>query len=254
MKIEELVVRNIEFGKGIPKICVPIVESNSKSIISSAEQILEKNPDVIELRIDWFEKVDDTDSVLALLDELREILGNTVLLFTFRTKQEGGETAISVEHYRELCEKVCASGNIDLLDVEAFMQDGLLKEICDIAHTHGVYVVASNHDFEKTPEEGEIVRRLQYMDQHGADIPKIAVMPHDEADVLELLKATLRYRTEGGKKPIVTMSMKQLGLISRLSGEVFGSAMTFACVGQTSAPGQIAIDEVRKILSVLHNE
>ena len=40
-------------------------------------------------------------------------------------------------------------------------------------------------------------------------------------------------------RPIITMSMAATGVISRVCGEVFGSALTFGAVGKASAPGQI---------------
>ena len=51
-------------------------------------------------------------------------------------------------------------------------------------------MVVSNHDFEKTPSKEEIVARLQKMQELGADLPKIAVMPQCKKDVLTLLAAT----------------------------------------------------------------
>ena len=42
--------------------------------------------------------------------------------------------------------------------------------------------------------------------------------------------------------------MGKLGVASRLCGEVFGSAMTFASAGDSSAPGQISIDVVNAVL------
>ena len=38
------------------------------------------------------------------------------------------------------------------------------------------------------------------------------------------------------------MSMGALGAVSRLCGEAFGSAMTFANPGTASAPGQVGLD------------
>lgn len=252
MKTEVLNVRGVQFGVGKPKICVPIVERNREAILSYAEKALDMKPDLLELRIDWFEGLYNVEAVISLLKDLREIVADTVLLFTIRTCAEGGEADITIDDYKVICERVCESGCIDLIDVEAFMEEGLLECVCEMAHQNGVYVVASNHDFEKTPDEQEIVRRLQYMDEHGADIPKIAVMPTRERDVLTLLSATLRYREEEGTKPIITMSMGRIGAISRMTGEVFGSVVTFAAAGQVSAPGQIAIDEMTNILDVLH--
>lgn len=252
MKIEKLNIRGVQFGAGRPKICVPIVERTREGILSYAERALDTRPDLLELRIDWFEAMNNEELVISLLKDLREIIGETILLFTIRTGDEGGEADITVEDYKNLCIRACESGWIDLIDVEAFMEEGLLEEITEFAHKNGVYVVASNHDFDKTPKEQEIVRRLIYMDECGADMPKIAVMPECERDVLTLMSATLRYHEEGGVKPIVTMSMGSLGVISRMAGQVLGSSVTFATAGQVSAPGQIAANEIKPILDVLH--
>lgn len=254
MQTECIKVRGIELGNGMPKLCVPIVGKTQKEILEQAERIIQTQPDCIELRIDWFENVDDGRQVLQVVKALRDIIGETVLLFTFRTDREGGERAISCEDYRNLCELVCHSGYVDLIDVEAFMQEGLLSALCETAHENGVYVVASNHDFAKTPEESDMTKRLEYMEQQGADILKIAVMPQRERDVLHLLSATLQYHEMGGQKPIITMSMKDMGMISRIAGETFGSAMTFVTAGKASAPGQLPIEEARTILSVLHRK
>ena len=252
MKIDVLDIKGIPFGEGKTKICVPIVEHNKEGILSYAERALDAKPDLLELRMDQFEGMRNAEAVLSLLKDIREVIGDTLLLFTIRTSNEGGEADISVEDYEMLCKRVCESGWIDLIDVEAFMEEGLLERITEVAHNNDVKVVASNHDFEKTPDEQEIVRRLIYMDEHGADMPKIAVMPQCERDVLVLLSATLRYYEEGGKKPIITMSMGKLGAISRMAGQVFGSSVTFATAGQVSAPGQIAAYEIKPILDVLH--
>ena len=85
----------------------------------------------------------------------------------------------------------------------------------------------------------------------GADIAKIAVMPKNKSDVLELLSATL----EAEKKidiPVVTMSMGKWGMISRISGEFFGSAITFGAGSSASAPGQIPSADLNKVLNILH--
>ena len=97
-----------------------------------------------------------------------------------------------------------------------------------------------------------MVERLEYMDKMGADIPKIAVMPKSARDVLNLLSATVTYRERGGMKPIITMSMDGIGGITRLSGEIFGSAVTFAAVGECSAPGQYMLSDVKQFLEMIH--
>lgn len=245
-------VRNVEIGAGIPKICVPIVGVTKDDIIAEAKTFDSIPVDVVEWRVDWFEGVFDFDQVLDVLRGLREALGETPLLFTFRTSKEGGEKAIEPEAYAQLNIKVAQSGYVDLVDVEAFTGDEIVKSVIEAAHAAGVKVVASNHDFFKTPDQAEIVRRLRKMQELGADIPKIAVMPQSKKDVLTLLAATEEMATEYADRPIITMSMSGTGVISRLCGEVFGSALTFGAAKKASAPGQMGVNDLSTVLTLLH--
>lgn len=93
--------------------------------------------------------------------------------------------------------------------------------------------------------------RLQKMYQAGADIPKLAVMPQSKWDVLALLAVTLEM-SQALECPIVTMSMSSIGMVSRLVGETFGSALTFGAIGQRSAPGQPGAKELSEVLEVIH--
>ncbi len=252
MRIEGLSIRNIKIGVGTPKICIPVVKQTIDENLKYIGWIMEFQPDIIELRMDWYEHIRDTEETRRLLESVRQLAGETVLLFTIRTSNEGGQLTVSVEEYMNLCRMACESGCIDMLDVEAFMNDHVLMEIAKIAHEKQVYVIGSNHDFEKTPPEDEITRRLEYMGQQGADIAKIAVMPQTEKDIVTLLQATTDYYDRGNTKPIITMSMGGMGVISRLAGETFGSAITFASGGEVSAPGQIPVGDVRTMLALLH--
>ena len=245
-------VRCVRIGEGIPKICVPIVGTTRDEILAAAKSFESVKKDVVEWRADWFEGVFDFAQVEAVLKELRRVLGNTPILFTFRTANEGGEKAIEPAAYAELNKRAAATGLIDLVDVEAFTGDEVVRDIIESAHESGVVVVASNHDFEKTPEKDEIVRRLRKMQELGADIPKIAVMPQSRKDVLTLLSATEEMASKYADRPIITMSMSATGLISRLCGECFGSALTFGAVGKASAPGQMNASDLSEILNLIH--
>lgn len=245
-------VRNVEIGAGVPKICVPIVGVTKDDIIAEAKTFDSIPVDVVEWRVDWFEGVFDFDRVLDVLRGLREALGETPLLFTFRTSKEGGEKAIEPEAYAQLNIKAAQSGYVDLVDVEAFTGDEIVKTVIAAAHAAGVKVVASNHDFFKTPDQAEIVSRLRKMQDLGADIPKIAVMPQNKKDVLTLLSATEEMASQYADRPIITMSMSGTGVISRLCGEVFGSALTFGAAKKASAPGQMGVHDLSTVLTLLH--
>lgn len=245
-------VRNTEIGTGIPKVCVPIVGKTREEIIQAAKDICEIGADVVEWRVDWYDDIFESEKMKETLKELRGTLGDTPLLFTFRTSKEGGEKSIETRAYVELNLEAAKTGDIDMVDVEAFTGDDAVKEIIAGAHACGVKVVASNHDFHKTPAKEEIVSRLCKMQELGADIPKIAVMPQNKKDVLTLLAATEEMVTGHADRPVITMSMAGTGVISRLCGEVFGSALTFGAAGKASALGQMGVEDLKTVLGLLH--
>ena len=243
-------VRNIVIGEGRPKICVPIVGKKTTDILEEAKKITTLPVDVVEWRVDWFDDVFTTKKVLETAKALRDVLKDIPVLLTFRTSKEGGEKEISVSDYAALNIAAAQSGYVD---VEAFTGDDVVKTIIDAAHEAGVKVIASNHDFFKTPEKDEIIRRLRMMQDFGADIPKIAVMPTCKQDVLTLLSATLEMSEKYADRPIITMSMAGTGVVSRLTGETFGSALTFGAASKASAPGQIGVNELKQVLDIIHS-
>lgn len=245
-------VRGIKIGDGIPKICVPIVGKNMTDIFNSAKSLSEIKHDLVEWRVDWFENSVDSIELLSVLTGLRNFLGDTPLLFTFRTAAEGGETEIDKETYFKINLNAIETGLIDLIDVELYMGEDLVTQLVEAAHERDIKVVLSNHDFERTPAKKEIISRLQRMQNLGADISKIAVMPSDKTDVLTLLSATEEMFNTYASTPIVTMSMGKLGVLSRVCGEFFGSAISFGTVGNASAPGQIPADELSDVLQKMH--
>ena len=246
-------IRDIEIGAGAPKIIVPIVGITKEDIIEEAKTFDSIPVDVVEWRADWIEGVFDFAKVEDVLKDLRTVLGNIPLLMTFRTSKEGGEKAIEPDAYAELNIKAAQTGYVDLVDVEIFTGDEIVKKIIDGAHAAGVKVIASNHDFFKTPAKTDIIYRLRKMQDMNADIPKIAVMPQNKKDVLTLLAATEEMTTNYADRPIITMSMAGTGVISRLCGEVFGSSMTFGAAKKASAPGQMGVNDLNTVLGLLHS-
>lgn len=246
-------VRNVVLGEGMPKICVPIVGVTKEDIIEQAKSLKYITVDIVEWRVDWFEGVFEIEKVKDVLVDLREELNDIPLLFTFRTSKDGGEKSIEIRDYVNLNKEIASTGLIDLVDVEAFTGDEEVKEVIEFSHSVNVKVVASNHDFDKTPSKSDIVSRLRKMQDLGADVLKIAVMPKCKLDVLELLEATVIMNEQYATRPIITMSMAGQGIISRLCGEVFGSCLTFGFVNKASAPGQINVEELNKVLKIINN-
>ena len=245
-------VRGCRIGEGRPKVILPIVERAEAAILEKAAQFSTLQADCVEWRVDHFDDARTPGAVARCLAKLRVALKDKLLLVTFRTKTEGGEQALSHPEYLAFLSLILDTDCADLLDIEFFTAGADLPLLVEQAHTAGVPVVCSSHDFAKTPPRAELVARMVQMQQAGADLPKVAVMPQSRTDVLELLAATAEMADLHPETPVITMSMGTLGAVSRLAGEAFGSAMTFANPGQASAPRQVSLDIVNEVLDALH--
>lgn len=259
-----LKIRNITIGQGMPKICVPIVGKSRREILEEAERLAGLPVDMAEWRLDYYEQAEDYPMVQQTLKQLREILPDMPLLCTFRTRREGGERTITAEGYRGLYEAIGVTGLCDLIDVELFAGETLeassgfrnpledfFREMVALAHGYGLKVIASSHDFHKTPDVQELILLLCRMQALGADIAKAAVMPQSPGDVDALMNATIHMSREYARIPIVTMAMGELGTISRMNGQLTGSAITFGTVSRASAPGQIPVGQLKKALEMI---
>lgn len=251
-EMKAIQVRGLEIGNGIPKICAPIVGSTPEQIKAQAQAIAGSPAQIAEWRCDFAEDgiIEAPEEMLA---QLRSILGEKLLLVTFRTKPEGGAREISPEAYKQFCESVLGSGQADLLDLELTAGDSLCNEIIREAAAAGVHTVISCHFFDRTPASDELRNLMLRMERSGASILKLAVMPQDQSDVLRLMQECHAF-SEKTVKPMIFMSMGKMGLMSRLSGELTDSCITFGTVGEASAPGQIDVKELDRILRIVHGE
>lgn len=256
-----LTVRGVTLGAGRPKIIVPIVGKTQRDILDEAATLRSLPVDLVEWRADFYEalceeasRLETTRSLLETACSLREALGETPLLFTIRTKREGGEAALASDDYVALNFAVVASGCADLIDVEFSAGEDAVRELLSGVHAADCLAVGSRHDFAATPPRADMVSFLRQAQALGADVPKLAVMPQSDADVLSLLAASLEFREQYAERPFVTISMGARGAVSRIACSLSGSCMTFASAEQSSAPGQLPADELAHILSLLQNE
>ncbi|MCD7766277.1 MAG: type I 3-dehydroquinate dehydratase [Lachnospiraceae bacterium] len=258
-KKNTITVRSVTLGDGFPKICVPVTARSLQELEKQVKNIRTVPCDMVELRADFFEG----DPIKELI-ALREALPYLPILFTFRTKEEGGERKITPEDYAALNRQAAglramdknpsrseARPLADLIDLEYNRGEDFIRSLCHELQEGGVKVVMSYHDFEKTPEPDKITGLLTRMQQLGADITKTAVMPRCERDVLFLLHAALEMKERLADRPYIMMSMGTPGGITRLAGTLTGSSVTFASAGAVSAPGQMDAAFVAQARSVL---
>lgn len=228
-----------------PSICVPLVAASPAEACEQVVRLVVKNPDLIEVRLDYLAGI--TPQLAGdLLQELHRLCP-IPLLATFRRKEEGGASPLDETGRLAILEVALASGAIKLLDVELRTGEAGRTRLLDAARRLGVGSIISYHDFEKTPALPELSRILEELAATGADILKLAVMPKEPLDALNLLTATHEAKTKWPDRQLITMAMGGVGGFTRLAGPLFGSALTFAIGEKSSAPGQPDIDTVRKL-------
>jgi 3-dehydroquinate dehydratase-1 len=244
-------IKGKNIGEGKPLVCVPIMEETHEGIIAEAKRLADRKTEMIEWRVDAFSEAGSPNSIRAVLAGLKDIVKSSILIYTFRSKKQGGLLQLPEEEIIDIHDVAAESGIVDLIDIEYFEGRHPKREIAKLKEK-GVHIIASHHDFDATPERAVMRMLLEQMAESDADIVKLAVMPQTRADVLYLLEETSCFHETYPGQLLITMSMGALGAISRISGETFGSCVTFGAGSRASAPGQLPMDELEKIVDSMH--
>jgi 3-dehydroquinate dehydratase-1 len=250
---KKVTVRDKVIGGPQPLICLPIVAETKTDLLSQAAELKSLGPDLLEWRIDGYGKVEDIADSLQALQELRAAVEQLPIIFTCRIDREGGFKSLDQSLRLKLINQAIESEQLDIIDIEMCNEPDFRKEVIEASRRHSAKLIFSYHNFDETPDEAFIIGKLIEAWELGADIAKVAVMPKNYADVLKLLSATLKARTDEIAIPIVTMAMGPEGALTRLAGGLFGSDITFAIGRQASAPGQIPIGVLRKAMAALYD-
>lgn len=238
-----------------PEICIPITDTTRDEITERARQFAGLPVELVEWRVDCFAGYEKEAASVA--KEIRQILTGKKLIVTLRTVHEGGEPNGERFDYETILTEIIRGRAADYVDVEIKRDSNMVQRILEAAERAEVKIIGSYHDFAKTPSEQDIVDLLTEAKNLGADVGKLACMPSNEMeqgkkDVETLLAATERMKAENPEFPIITMSMGEHGKVSRLYGGLYGSAVSFGCVGRASAPGQVELSDMRNVFDRIY--
>lgn len=196
--------------------------------------------DIIEWRADYLPK----EAILQVAPVIFEKFAGRELVFTLRTRSEGGEIDLSTEEYIHLIKEVAQFYQPDYIDFEYYSYKDVFEEMLDFPN-----LVLSYHNFQETPENMmEILSELTIL---NPKLVKVAVMAHTEQDVLDLMNYTRGFKTLNPEQEYVTISMGKVGKVSRITADVTGSSWSFASLDEVSAPGQISLASMKKIREIL---
>ncbi len=209
-------------------ICVSIADVNS----IEAKKIITEN-ELCEVRMDKLKLGSDD------IKSLFSTKGKTIA--TFRPSEDIDESA-RIESLILAIQSGAA-----YIDIEVETDDLFKSEIIQAAQKHKCSVIASYHDFTKTPVMRELEQILTWCFECGADIAKIACRVNSVEDNARLLSI---YSLN---KNVISIGMGELGKITRIAATLLGAPFTYAAIDSSkkTAPGQIDTVSLKKIISMI---
>jgi 3-dehydroquinate dehydratase-1 len=216
----------------IPRIALVITDREANQAVKSL------GVDALEARVDMFSSL-EADYIAANIRRRRET-GLPIILTVRNAAAEGGKSHISDEKKLEIFQSCTAW--VDAVDIE--LSSPLLTPVIKLAKRYKRAAIVSSHNFQKTPPQGILEGILKKVFKKGADIAKIAAYANSQEDVRRLMFFTLKHREDR----VITMSLGDIGAISRLAFPLAGSLLVYGYIDQPFAPGQIPLKKLQQDL------
>ena len=202
-----------------------------------------RDADLIEWRADYLPK----EEILRVAPAIFEKFAGYGIVFTLRTRAEGGEIELSHQEYVDIIKEINQFFQPQYIDFEYYSHLDVFDQMMEFPN-----LVLSYHNFEETPSN--MMEILSELTRLAPKVVKVSVMPRSEQDVLDLMNFTRGFKVLNPEQEYVTISMGKLGKISRLTGSLVGSSWSFASVEGGSAPGQISLHQMKTIFEVLNED
>jgi 3-dehydroquinate dehydratase type I len=221
------------------RICVSILPKTSTEALKLIEKAEEEKADLIEVRLDRLNKPYNLADLASH--------GKTPKIATEKPVScRGGFSGTETEQKHILLD--AAKNGFEYVDVDLFTSN--LKTFTTQTSENGAKAIVSFHDFTSSLQLSRLNEILEGEIASGADVCKIVTTAKRVEDNLTLLNfvSAARKRTK-----IVCFAMSEHGKVSRLLSPLFGGFFTFASLekGRETAPGQIAIGEMRHAYELL---
>lgn len=239
-------------GGASPVVCVPLTAMTKDTILEEAKVVAALKPDMIEVRSDFWDFIEDTNASIAMLRDINKIFGDTPILLTVRIKAERGYKEVSENAKFNFYKAAVKEKLADLIDMELAYGEEKIKAFKKELAGSGIALVCAYHDLNATPSAEEIAGIMQKEIAFGGDVAKIVVKPNKEEDVLTFLNGILSFRRANPEYPIIASGSGDIGRITRLIGGLFGIDLTFSAGIKGSNPTQMPVPVVRECLSVIY--
>lgn len=228
------------------KICVPIVESSLSVVLEKIKEY-SSFADVLEIWLGElfpFPGLENKSKILDTIFSVKKECGIPIL-FTIKDGKEKGMFGGTHDEKKELILDLFKRG-AEYIDVD-YEFDLPFFDTLKTFPRKGVLILSA-HFFEGTPSFPSLKNRVQLMRNRGAEVVKIACFPESFRDVLSVLR--LSENLSRNKIPFITISMGNMGKVSRVLTPLLGGELMFASPedGKNSASGQFLVKDLEKAL------
>lgn len=164
-------------------------------------------------------------------------------ILTARHPLEGGSRKLSAPQRREIFAGLLSAADTVDIELRSFAS---LAGIIDSVRSRNIRVIASFHDFKKTPAAGKLRDLVARAGDEGADVFKLATRTEAPADICRLLDL---FQTS--PLPLAVMGMGGLGFGSRILFAQCGSVLNYGWLHRPNVPGQWSALELKRILGAI---
>jgi len=216
-----------------PRVAVGFDDKVTPKVI---DESIQQGLDIAEVRVDLFSLLEP-----AYVQQRIKAFSRLATIGTIRSQIEGGKWRGTEEQRLSLFRAITPF--VDSLDIE-LSSDQILSAVVSLCATQRKTLIISHHDFDGTPSLSDLHRIVDRSKQTGADVVKVATMVKSDNDVRVLAELTTSRKSDN----LVVIGMGSVGLITRLTFPALGSLMTFAYIGEQTAPGQLHFQDLREDL------
>lgn len=206
-------------------ICLSVFPTDD-TLPTLVKRISSKKPNLVEYRLDYLTKLSALETIVKSK--------RCPIIATDRSHRKKSRMFLLN----------AAENGFDIIDVDITVP--FARSFIKQLKVHDVQVVASHHNSERTPSEGNLIQLVHVEKKLGGDICKVvttATRPVDNLIILGFINKCSR------KTRLVSFAMGKLGIASRVLSPFFGAEFTFACIDEHSrtADGQMGIDDLRQV-------
>lgn len=197
--------------------------------------------DAVEVRVDHLAKF-DTEFVSRQISILRNATNSLPIIFTIRTKKQGGNFPDDDYESMENLFATALKAGVEYIDLELTLPTTIQYNVLN--NKGYTKIIGSHHDFAaKYPwSDSEWENRYNQALSLDVDVIKFVGFATKFEDNLSLET----FRDTHTSKPLIAINMSETGKISRVLNNIL-TPVTSDLLPNSAAPGQLSLAEINKI-------